>query len=387
MSRRCRDTREAAMRASVIARRFFAICGCCDGLGRLGAARRLNRDETMVSRRNFVAGGAAALGLGATATAVPSRLLAQAKPHRIDVHHHLSPPPYVDALKRAGLDTPPVTSWTPQRSLDDMDKGGVATSIASPTLPGVGFLAPKDAAAVARASNEYARTLAEDHKGRFGMFALLPMPHVDETLKEIAYALDTLKADGVAFMTSYGDKYLGDAAFAPVMDELHRRKATAYTHPNDPACCVNNLAGFSPIYIEYGTDTTRAIASLIFSHTSARCPDINFIFSHGGGTVTALTERFTAQMMMNPKYKDFSGAGVMTELRRFYYDAAQASNPIAMASLTRMVAVSQIVFGTDYPYRTAADHVKGLSEVFGPEDLAKIDRENALKLLPRWRAA
>jgi len=293
----------------------------------------------------------------------------------------------VEALKKARLDTPPVVNWTPQKSLDDMDRGGVATSMVSPTLPGLGFLPAKEAAAVARGSNEYTKKLSEEHKGRFGMFAQMPMPYPDETLREIEYALDVLKADGISFMTSYGDKYLGDPAFAPVMDELHRRKATVYTHPNDPACCVNNLAGIAPTYIEYGTDTTRAIVSLIFTGTSARCPDINFIFSHAGGTVTALTERFTVQMTMNPKYKDFTGAGVMAELKRFYYDTAQASNPIAMASLTKMVAVSQIVFGTDYPYRNATDHVKGLGEIFGAEDLKKIERENALKLLPRWRSA
>ena len=91
--------------------------------------------------------------------------------------------------------------------------------------------------------------------------------------------------------------------------------------------------------------------------------------------------------MMNPKYKDFTGASVMAELRRFYYDTAQASNPIAMASLTKLVATTQIVYGTDYPYRTADEHVKALSGIFGPDDLAKIDRENALRLLPHWRAA
>ena len=75
----------------------------------------------------------------------------------------------------------------------------------------------------------------------------------------------------------------------------------------------------------------------------------------------------------------------MAELARFYYDTAQAANPIAMASLTKLVATSQIVYGTDYPYRTGAEHVKGLGAIFGPEDLAKIDRENALRLLPHWR--
>lgn len=368
-------------------RRSFFACGCCEGAGTgIGPG---GAGAGAINRRNFVAGGIAAFGVGATAgVAAPAvaQTAGEAKPHRIDVHHHISPPAWVEALKKAGLDTPPVLKWTPQRSLDDMDKGGVATAITSPTLPGVGFLPPAEAARVARASNEYAAKLAGDYKGRFGRFAQLPMPYVDETLKEIEYALDTLKADGVGFMTSYGDKYLGDPAFAPVMDELNRRKATVFTHPTNPKCCSNNLAGFSPIYIEYGTDTARAIASLIFNHVAERTPDVNYIFCHGGGTVTSLTDRFTVQMLRMPKYKDFTSEGVTAQLKRFYYDTAQAANPIIMAALTRMVATSQIVFGTDYPYRTAAEHVKGLAAIFGADDLAKIDRANALRLLPHWRA-
>jgi len=338
------------------------------------------------TRRRFLGAMGAAMGALAASGCATSSM--RAGPHRIDVHHHISPPPWVAALKKSKRDSPPVNDWTPQRSLDDMDKAGVATSMTSPTLPAVGFLGPKDAADVARASNDYARKLTQDHPGRFGLFALLPMPHVDETLKEIAYAFDVLKCDGVAFMTSYGDEFLGDKAFAPVMDELHRRKATAYTHPNAPACCRNLATGVPSVIIEYGTDTTRTIASLIFSGTSARCKDINFIFSHGGGTLSALTERFAVQVVSFPPFKarGYTGESVMAEIKRFYYDTAQASNPIAMASLTRMVATSQIVFGTDYPYRTSEDHVKGLAGVFGPGDLKMIERDNALRILPRLRA-
>ena len=71
-----------------------------------------------------------------------------------------------------------------------------------------------------------------DHQGRFGIFAMLPMPHIDATLKEIEYAFDTLKVDGVGIMTNYGDKWLGYAYFDPVWAELNRRKATVYTHPD-----------------------------------------------------------------------------------------------------------------------------------------------------------
>jgi 6-methylsalicylate decarboxylase len=90
-------------------------------------------------------------------------------------------------------------------------------------------------------------------------------------------------------------------------------------------------------------------------------------------------------MMLFPKYQEFTGAGVMAELRRFFYDTAQAANPIAMASLTKMVATSQILFGTDYPYRTTAQQAAELAKVFNAEDVRKIDRENAVKLVPRWR--
>jgi 6-methylsalicylate decarboxylase len=361
-------------------RGFLATCPRCAAPATLAVAGTVGT----VSRRRFVAGGVAALGLGAAVR--PRRLFAQPNPRRIDVHHHVSPVPFVDAVKKAGLDTPPINNWTAQQSLDDMDQAGTATAIVSVPL-GFGFLRPAEAAAVARASNEWTRKLADQHPGRFGMFALLPMPYPDETVKEIEYAFDTLKTDGVAFMTSYGDKYLGDPAFAPVMAELNRRKAIAYTHPADPACCSNNLAGFSPIFIEYGTDTARTIASLIFSRTSARFPDIDFIFSHGGGTVTALTDRLTFQMMLFPQYREFTGAGVMAELKRFFYESAQVANPIAMASLTKMVALSQILFGSDYPYRIAAQQVAGLEQIFSPEDMRKINRDNALKLLPRWRQA
>ena len=135
--------------------------------------------------------GAAAFGaLAASGCAT----MAPAGPHRIDVHHHISPPAWVNALKAAKLDSPPVNNWTPQRSIDDMDKAGIATAMTSPTRPALGFHNARDAASVARASNEYARKLADDSNGRFRMFALLPMPHVNETLNEIAYALDVLKA-------------------------------------------------------------------------------------------------------------------------------------------------------------------------------------------------
>lgn len=337
-------------------------------------------------RRRLLTGLAAAGGLTLAGGCATSGSGGSAAP-RIDVHHHIVPPAWLESLRRAKLDSPPVVKWTVQQSLDDMDKGGVTTSMTSPTLPAVSFLPAQEAARVARESNEWTRKLVDSSKGRFRMFALLPMPHVDETLREIAYALDVLKADGVAFMTSYQGRYLGDKAFAPVMDELQRRKVTAYTHPDNPACCENIASGVPPVIIEYGTDTTRTIASLIFSGTAQRCPDINFIFSHAGGTIGSLTDRFLVQIVSIPDYqkRGFTSERVHNELRRFYYDTAQTSNPMAMAALSRLVPISQIVFGSDYPYRRADEHVAGLSKIFNAEELRAIDYGNVHRMIPALR--
>jgi predicted TIM-barrel fold metal-dependent hydrolase len=331
-----------------------------------------------IRRRGFIAGATA---LAATGLATPVH--AQPNPRCIDVHHHLVAPTWLDALKSARLDTPPMRDWTPQHSIDDMDQAGVATAILSPTTPQVSFL-PRDLAVrITRESNDYAKRLMIDHPGRFGMFAMLPMPHVDESLKEIEYALDVLKANGIGMMSSYGNKWLGYPEFAPVFDELNRRKATVYTHPTGANCCVNLVRDVPAQTVEYGADTTRTIASLIFSGASQRYKDINFVFSHGGGVLTAVTERFEIQMVNTPPYKGkFTREIVDHELRRFYYDTAQIANAVTLDALAKLVPTSQIVFGTDYPYRTAAEHVAGLGKAFHGSTLGAIERDNALRILP-----
>ena len=236
-----------------------------------------------LGRRGMLGGAAAALA----ATAV------RAQPSRnwIDVHHHLSPPDYVARIGRRTPLPSLITDWTPAASLADMDRAGIRTAMLSITTPGLWFGDVGEATEVARACNEYALSLVRQHPNRFGSFAALPMPDVAATLAEIAYALDVLHADGVLMFTSHA-KWLGDPSMDPVLAELNRRKAVVYTHPAANACCVNLVPGIPDPIIEYGTDTTRAIATLVFSGASQRFPDIRFIFSHAGGTAPFLMDRF-----------------------------------------------------------------------------------------------
>src|SRR5882672_6887979 len=334
-------------------------------------------------RREFL-GKLAALG---AAAALPAGLVAQgAKASRIDVHHHLMYPGYLDEVvgRRAGS----TFKWSPEMSLEDMDKSGIALSIMSLIQPSAVTAEVEKGRRIARLSNEYGAQLARDHKGRFASFATLPLLDTEGSLKEIAYALDTLRADGVGLMTSYQDKYLGDASFAPVWGELNRRKAVVYTHPLSPECCRNIKSEVPPAVVEYATDTTRTIASLVFSGTAARYPDIRWIFSHSGGTMPFLLSRFVRhELDMKERAAERMPKGVMHELKKFYYDTAQGNHSGALTALMKIVTPSQVLFGTDFPFRDGAEEIGGLAAFrFAPNDLRAIERENALRLLPRLSA-
>jgi predicted TIM-barrel fold metal-dependent hydrolase len=310
---------------------------------------------------------------------------ANRKTTRIDVHYHIAPPSLIAALGAQQFAN--VANWTIEQTLMDMERNGIAASICSIAPQADPFRDATKAVRLARECNEYFAKLMADHPGRFGFFAAMPLPNMDAALREVDYAMGTLKADGVALFTSYGDKWLGDPAFDPFFQELNRRKAVVFTHPNTANCCRNLLPNIADGTIEWGTDTTRAITNLLFNGTAARCPDVRFTFSHGGGTMPYLVERFIAAAR-TPKFASQFPAGFAAEAGKFYYDTAWTTNPEAMGALSKLVPISQILFGTDFPYRTADDQLKALQDcgVFSAADLGKIESENALAILPRFGA-
>jgi 6-methylsalicylate decarboxylase len=236
-----------------------------------GEASHVHAGPACCSRRTFLG------GLAAVASAIPlgsRQVRAQAaaeKPFRIDVHHHLSSPAFIAEISGRRTGQVPLMKWTAAQSLDDMDQGGVATSILSISEPSVFFGNFDSARKLARETNEFGAKLIADHPGRFGMFATVPLPDVEGSLREIEYALDTLKMDGICMMTDYQGKFLGDPAFQAVIAELNRRKAVVYTHPFRNDCCRNLVPDVFEPLIELGTDTTRTIASC---HRQAGWPSV-----------------------------------------------------------------------------------------------------------------
>jgi predicted TIM-barrel fold metal-dependent hydrolase len=309
-------------------------------------------------------------------------------PHRVDVHHHILPPEYVAAVGDARIGplilsgrTP---SWSPQLSIEAMDRNGIATAVTSISAPGLWFGDLHATRSLARHCNEYAATIRRDHPGRFGMFASLPLPDVDASLAEIEHSLEILHADGIGLLTSYGDRYPGDPVFAPVFDELDRRKTVVYFHPT-AAPCSKCLPEIPAATLEFPFDTTRAVASLLYGGTFARCRNIRFIFSHAGGAVPFLAERI-ARLAAKPEYKAAVPDGAVAELRRLYYDTALSANPFAFRSLLQLVAPANVLFGSDYPFApepTMVATVRGLAELgLSAADLRAIERGNAMTLFP-----
>jgi len=313
----------------------------------------------------------------------------------IDTHHHIYPPRYVAQNLQRLLDDATILpasayqSWTPALALEQMDKADIASAVTSITSPGIWFEGDSASANRARARdcNEFGAKMMHDHPQRFGMFGAIPVPDIEGSLTEIAYAFDVLKLDGIGVLTSYAGKLLGDPAFDPVFDELNRRKAKVFVHPT-MSCCGNIFPGVSGPTIEFPTDSARAIASLLLRGTFARCPNVTFLFSHGGGTLPSIVQRVLGSVrhMSAEERARLVPNGAEYELQRQYYDTASvALNPAGMAAVLKLWPSTQITYGSDAPFGSTTGIVEALTNLdLAPALLQAIHRDNALRLFPRF---
>ena len=212
----------------------------------------------------------------------------------------------------------------------------------------------------------------------------MALPDVEGSLREIEYALDTLKLDGVAFYSSYDRKYGGDPVFAPVFAELNRRKAIVFYHP--VACCGAVVPGVPTNAYELPFDTTRTIASLMFAGVFSRNPDVRFIFSHGGGAMPMLAGRIDDLTQGMKPLRDNVPEGVQPQLRKLFVDTAGAFHAGAMAAAMKVLPETHLLYGSDFPYSSSSEALSGLAaNGLAASALAGIERDNALALFPQLR--
>jgi predicted TIM-barrel fold metal-dependent hydrolase len=329
------------------------------------------------------------------------------KNDRIDLHYHIIPRPYVEALAEKGITGStyvPFPDWTPQKALSHLDRTGVQTAITSLSSPGVWFGDAAFARRLSRLCNEFQARMTADYPERFGSLAFLPLPDVEGALAEMEYALDELKHDGVVLLTDIEECYLGDPEYEELFAELHRRSAVVFIHPHDDPNQDRRYDLFSPL-LEWPIHTTRAVIDLLYTGRLARYSDIRYILAHGGGTIPYLGHRIAAGLgrehphhlgdlgsdsAFPPRPENGPEQGLEI-LKGLYYDTA-APGVAHLTALKEFVGAGRVVFGTDggwTPPVQTAQTIKALLTYkgFGPSQLQQIEKENVLDLFPRLRPA
>ena len=309
----------------------------------------------------------------------------------IDVHHHVVPDFYRAVVTGSdgsspisGIDYP---HWQPDASLEMMARQGIATAVVSVSTPGVDIGDQPMARRLARQLNEYLAGLIADHPGRFGAFAVLPLPDLEAALTELTYALDVLGLDGAGVFTNYRGTYLADPAFDPLLAELDSRGTPVHVHPTTPPFRDQPTFGLpAPLY-EFTFETTRLAAQLLYNKTLERHQNLRLIFSHGGGTIPYIAERLTYGPVMGSQLTERLPADPIGSLQRLHYDLANSASPYSLPSLRAFAGPAHILVGTDFPFMPAWSSAGSASRVaaagFDTDDIALIARENALGLFPR----
>ncbi|MGV4925762.1 amidohydrolase [Streptomyces sp. BHT-5-2] len=308
-------------------------------------------------------------------------------PARIDVHQHIVPPVWADALAAHGLDSGgwPIPAWSPDSAIAMMDRQGIATGVLSVTAPGVHLAGDAEARTLARAVNEYTAEVVKDRPDRFGHFAGIPLPDVDAALAEAVHALDTLDADGVVLMSNAHGRYLGDPSYEPLWDELDRRAAVVFVHPAQPPLPL--LPGTPAPLADFVFDTTRSALDLVLKGVLRRHPSLRVILSHGGGFLPYAAYRFSglAPLAVDP---DRDADDVLRDLKRFYFDTALSASPSSLPALLAFAEPGHVLYGSDWPFApqeagTYYNHHLETYPHYTPGQARAIDRGNAEALFPR----
>ena len=313
-------------------------------------------------------------------------------PLTIDVHHHILPDFFWQATNEqhgpVGGIAP--AHWSPEAAISFMDDAKIDVAITSISTPGVHLGDDTAARELARRCNEFSAELIQSYPARFGGFACVPLPDVEGSLREIAYALDVLKLDGVVLFSNAQGVYLGDRLFAPVFEELQRRAAVVFIHPTASPDAASHRLGLPDTLLDFPVDTSRAIAKLHYSNTFARTPDVKYIISHAGGTIPYLATRFGIVDEM----KVIDGAeerGTAADtLRRLYWDTAVSWKDPILNMLRSVVGMGQVLYGTDFPYLRRDLGVRSRVELESTSALSDAARvgvlgTNALRLFPRLK--
>jgi predicted TIM-barrel fold metal-dependent hydrolase len=308
----------------------------------------------------------------------------------IDVHSHPILPFGPGAPVGPGQPQP---EWSVESAISYMDEHDIAACVLSDP-DSANHATGQEARDIARRVNERLADIVSRHPGRFGAVATLPGRDADAAVTEIVYALDILKMDGVSTSTSINDVYLGEPQFDPWFEELNRRGATLFVHPTFTKASQTLLIGLNPSVLEFMFDTTRMIANMVATGAKKRFSNIKIISTHGGGTIPYLVNRIqvlehtfgvgTGRLELHPEE-------VREGIASFYYDLTAATSEAQLGAILKLVPVSQLVMGLDFPLMPRSTFAPAIADIgrypaFNKADLQSLSYGNAGRLYPALKA-
>ena len=333
----------------------------------------------------MLASGAGALAFGSLAV---SGLQAQ-QPQKVpivDVHHHVAPPSYKEDLLRRKIESGRCRSGRRKGRLPTWTRPASRPRCCrSPSLVSGSATMRLRWRWRASATNTVQNWRATA-KAASARLRSLPLPDVDGSLRE------SIRARYAQVRRLWADdelrqKWLGDAAFGPVMDELNRRKAVVYTTRCSRSARRRNLIAEVPrAVIEFGTDTTRTIQLVVRRNGGALSRhQIHLLACRRHHAVSYRAFRAAAANLERGGRQGAARrhAGVAALLLRHRAGCQSGRH----GGADQIVPIEKVVFGTDFPFRTSTDHVKGLAAIFNETELRKIESDNARAILPRLKAA
>jgi 6-methylsalicylate decarboxylase len=274
----------------------------------------------------------------------------------IDVHGHVWTDDFLDLMAKYGKKDVAIQRGKGagigeaemEKRFAMMDSAGIAIQALSICPQAPQFEDKEHAVTAARKANDLYVEVVDKWPKRFVAYAAVPLPHVDESLKELERVLGQRGFVGATIPTSILDKSIADPAFMPFYEELNRRGSVLFVHPG-------GYGGYSPLIQDFHLtwmigapiEDTIAVAHLILRGIPQKYPKLKIINTHIGGALPMLMQRLdNLYTWENPSLSELPS---ITARRMWYDTVGHGYNPALKAGISS-IGADRLVFGTDFPY-------------------------------------
>jgi aminocarboxymuconate-semialdehyde decarboxylase len=302
----------------------------------------------------------------------------------IDVHTHMLNNEWLKLLEKHGrprytlktvtgglraihLDGAPFMTPVPEMfdwdlRIKNMNRVGIDVSVVSLTCPNAYWGSAAVSLKAAQVMNDEMAKARKSWPDRIQWFCSLPWQYEKPALAELKRSLKA-GACGVMVLANIGGKPLTDPSFANIWKAIDDAKLPVLIHPTaPPGVAEMEMQQFQLVAsIGFTTDTTLAVARMIYDGFFDRFQKLKIIASHGGGTLPYLIGRMDQCYEHIPACRTKTAEKPSLHARRIYADSVVFTDD-ALAMAINVFGSGNVLYGSDYPH-TIGDPIGCLARV------------------------